>query len=363
MKIAIYGAGAIGRGILSGVLMENGFTVGLVDKDRYLVEKLRHEGEFPVITVRGSNVSESRIKVHDYLTLEDAPEFVSYADAIMICVGVDSYIEVLRSLSSDSPVICCENDIRLVEQTRKLHSRSNVGFMVSDVIAYSEDSDSESIPAIVVDPGRIFMWNNFGFEVEGIEKCDDISQYWNKKFFLHNTPHAIIGYVGKTVGLGDVPSAMGNPEIKSIICDALENLTKAVIEKGLIDEQIAATYAKNEINRWENPVLKDPLSRITRSAKRKLGGCERFFAPLELINSVGGNGLSVALGAACCAMDVIKKEGRIESASQICGNLIEKLSGLPSHSQVCRSVITLSENLADGASPISLWKEKKQSVI
>lgn len=363
MKIVICGAGAIGRGILAGVLVENGFTVVLIDKDRDLVGKLRQKGEFPVITVRGSNVSENRIKVHEYLTMEDAPESVKDADVVMICVGVDSYIEVLRSLPPDIPVICCENDIHLVEQTRKLCSYANLGFIVSDVIAYTEDSNSDSIPAIVVDPGRIFMWNNFSFEIEGIEKCDDISQYWNKKFFLHNTPHAIIGYVGKMVGLGDVYSAMGDPEIKSIICDALENLTKAVVEKGLVDEQIADTYAKNETKRWENPVLKDPFSRITRSPKRKLGSGERFFAPLELINSVGGNGLSIALGAACCVMDVIKKEGRVESASQICGNLIEKLSGLPRYSQVCQSVITLSESLADGASPISLWKEKKQSVI
>lgn len=357
MRVAIIGAGAIGRGVLAPLFMEGGCSIGLIDKDSALVRGLARDGAFSVMTVREGTCKGQTYRAEAYMVPEEASEYVASADAMAVCVGVDAAPEAVRALKSPPVVLCFENDIGLAAEFARLLPGARIGFGVPDVIAYSEVASEDAVARVVVDQGPIHV-SDVGLGLASIDWCDDIDYYWNRKAFLHNTPHAVLAFVSNMLKIAHVPDAMAVAGVRAIVDEALRELTAAVSAQGLVPAESAARYAQQESRRLQEPLVRDSIGRIARCPERKLGKRERFFRAIDLICSADGNPFTVELGAACCVLAVTRATAGAPLTEESCRASIARYSGLPEGAPACQRVGELAEALAEGASPLSLLADR-----
>ena len=93
---------------------------------------------------------------------------------------------------------------------------------------------------------------------------------------------------------------MNDSEIKKIVQGAMNEITSGLIISKFADKRFALEYKKKELKRFENKLLFDPISRVSRNPLRKLDKNNRL--PLALRVASFGNklpkNLSIGLIAA-----------------------------------------------------------------
>ncbi|MFQ5859898.1 MAG: hypothetical protein ACE5LU_30245, partial [Anaerolineae bacterium] len=189
--------------------------------------------------------------------------------------------------------------------------------------------------------------------IEGMIVANDYSAWIRRKLYIFSAGHATAAYLGYLKGYHYIHTAIRDPEIRAAVLAAM-----AEGQRGL-----AARYgpevAGDErdlldiVARFENAALNDPIVRVGRDPRRKLGAQDRLVGAARLAEKAGIRPVKLALAAAAAFCfynpadpSAIDLHRRIETAGL--GPVLQQISGLDPRWGLGRLVADVWLRLTDG---------------
>jgi mannitol-1-phosphate 5-dehydrogenase len=326
-KVVIFGAGATGRGHIGQLAYASGYRLVFVDKDESLVRELSASRRYTVRLV-GAKVHEVVIEDFTVLPLSDehavAGEIAS-ARLVLTAVLAENLPGVAKALSRgiirraelgiEAPlnVIACENMINgsttlrghvLEALDARYHDylRAHVGFpnaMISRVVPAPKADrlllEAEDYNEWPVDRGG-FLGEDPG--IQGLSLVDNLPALLERKLYMHNTGHAVCGYLAWLKGYEVMCEAIMDPWIQAVVRGAMNESGEALRRKHGFSQESIARYGEDFIPRVAGKLIIDPVSRVIRSPLRKVGRNERLIGPACMALDYGLVPKNLALGIA-----------------------------------------------------------------
>ena len=151
---------------------------------------------------------------------------------------------------------------------------------------------------------QIHLNDTFTRGVEVFQEKEDLYPFEEAKLYGHNAAHALLGYIGKILGLQQVFESLNVPGLVPFVRSAfLDESGKALIRKykgidPLFTDAGFRNYAEDLLERMTNPNLADSIDRVTRDTGRKLGWNDRLIGTMRLALEQDVQPIRYAFGAA-----------------------------------------------------------------
>ena len=222
-------------------------------------------------------------------------------------------------------IIVCENVKKAAATFRRMvgehlpadHQQQvleNVGF-VDTVIARMVPPPTPEMRAqdpslIVVEPYKELPVDRSGFvgpipEIVGMEPCDRIALYTDRKLYLHNCGHAMLAYLGYQRGHEYGYQALEDPVVRPLLKAMLAESKAGIIAAHGVEAQWLEPHIADIIRRMANRALGDTTFRLARDPLRKLGPEDRLVGAARLAERAGvvPKALSWGIAAGYCFDD------------------------------------------------------------
>ena len=391
MKYAVqFGAGNIGRGFMGQLFWEANYKTIFIEKNKDIVKYINTRKKYPLKLLDAYTRKEIDLIIDNIESLwankiEDISSAISRADIIGTAVGVEvleiiaPYIAAgikIRIKKNPRPVdiYLCENTLEAykilknavfskLESEVKNWTDRNVGFVgmvVARMVPPPSDRFGIKDPLFVVADS----YHKLSFDgkniragvpnIEGMEPVNNFKAEFERKLFTHNLAHAALGYLGYLKNYTYVHEPFDDSFIKRIYDGALDETTKALINKYPQDIELEGqkVIRKDVEIRFSNPMIMDTVFRVARDPIRKLGPNDRLIgsAKLCLENEVFPENIAYVCGAAFNydyrgdniagdLRNMIKKNG-IEKT-------VEKISGVDSRGDFGKKIISSYYNIRE----------------
>ncbi len=336
----MFGAGCVGRGFLGQLLNESGYTLTFVEIDEPLIEALNARRAYTLRLVEND--------WHEDLTIPLERTLYSRADETLVtalaktslvttAVGVRSLPDIApliaagvvrraeRDVTAPLNVLICENmqDASATFRTMvmahiptPLHAfaDAHVGFV--DVVigrtipkpppAMRAREDSRmDCSFIIADAYKKLPVNRPRFvgplpEIVGLIPTDNFTAYIERKLYLHNCGHAILGYLGYPRGHRFSYEAFADPAIRAMLERAFTEVRAGFVGVYAMNAAELDDYIAELHKNFANRALADTVARLARDPLRKLGPKERLVGAARLVEKAGitPDALSLAIAAA-----------------------------------------------------------------
>lgn len=308
--LVLFGAGMTGRGQIAQLAFEDGWDLSLIEKDKALVELLRHAGEYKVHLL-SKNPREVTIHGFKIFHIDDTEEIyasIRQADLIVTSVLEPNLPDVARILAPaliarvntgirlPVNIIAAEN---MGDSSSRL--RNYVWQQLPDpwkqeinhVTGFPNSMISRVVP-IADDPLKIITEEYSEWTADRLERLGEppslTGLVWVpnqtarlfRKLYIHNTGHFICGSLGWLANYHFIHEAAQDPDIMAHIRAAIEESGEAVsLEYGFSREDVKA-YEEHLLSRLIISALADDIRRVIRHPVRKLGKDERLIGPIRL---------------------------------------------------------------------------------
>ena len=285
-KIAIFGAGAIGRGFIAPLFHSEKYEIDFIDSNEELVKELNLKKEYILGVTSNKKYIFKTITFNKAYCIKENINIKKY-DIAFSCVGPQQCFENVEYYKKAKILISCENDWESVPKLKKLTSNKNIFFSIPDVItsntAPKKLLDRDKLSIISEQGILVVEKNKFKFpkNIQVVNKVK-LNSHWICKMNIHNAPHAIAAYLGFLKKYKFIHQAMGNKKINKIVIGAIKEITKGIISCKLVDKKFANFYMKKEIKRFSNELLYDPISRVAREPLRKLAHDNRLIKSIHI---------------------------------------------------------------------------------
>ncbi|MCQ3802503.1 MAG: mannitol-1-phosphate 5-dehydrogenase [bacterium] len=299
-RVAVFGAGNIGRGLLGWLFGRAGWEVVFVDVFPELVDLINRECQYRVIEVGAEGSFTQLIEgVTAVNGLEDEAIAVT-ASAEVVCTAVGAGIldrvapTIAAALSRSDHrirnVLACENAdpnsallLQHVEGTMGARP-PGVGFPETLVDRMVPGSTGEGLD-VEVEARFDFKvakeaWIGEDPGVPGVELVGNLGLYRTRKLWLVNGLHAAGAFLGWHAGHQTVAQAVSDPSIRRRLEEIA--ITMAAVLSAQLEDWTAeelADYGRYNLQRFESTTLVDPIRRVARNPLRKLGPTERLVSP------------------------------------------------------------------------------------
>ncbi len=303
--IVIFGAGAIGRGMLGELADSAGLCPVFVEADAELGQRLQRAKGY-VVNLTGKMPAIRRVDYYDVLHSDESERI---AAAVAECVfaatavGGQNLIALapliassLKARSTPLNILVCENlsaaDTILaraliencVDANRFTCVRCSVERMVCKQ-AGSIDLLAESEQSLFVDARA---WKGPRIEIEGFNFSDNIDALYARKLFTNNAGQALLAYGGYRAGCRLIHQALEISEILRHLTEMLDIACRVLELQFGLDGEGLIRHADDLITwRFGNRALVDPISRVARNPLRKLGPKERLVGLIRLLQQYG----------------------------------------------------------------------------
>ena len=300
-RVAVFGAGNIGRGLLGWLFGRAGWEVVFLDVSAPLVDLLNREGEYRVIEVGNGSRSTRLIRGVRGVNSADADRAAaeaSRAEVVCTAVGVailDRVAPVVAAALSRSDsrirnVLACENADPNSGALRK-HVESLLGES-SPGVGFPETLVDRMVPGGSGDDLSVEVEARFDFKVSreewvgedpgiaGFTLVDNLALHRKRKLWLVNGLHAAAAFTGLRRGHETVAEAVSDPVIRERLDEITETMA-SVLSADSPDWQRdeLAEYGRYNLERFETTTLVDPIRRVARNPLTKLGPTERLVGP------------------------------------------------------------------------------------
>ncbi len=312
MKQAIiFGAGNIGRGFMGQLFSEAGYEVTFVDVDRPLLDALNGRGRYTIrlVTNEGSQeASVGPVRALHAGDLEAVAEAVSRAEIGATAVGAAVLKQIAPAVArgiarragrgSTAPfnLIVCENlhgaaaiFRGMVEAALPAEQHTfmaeHIGF-VDTVIArmvppLTPELRAQDPSLIVVEPYRELPVDRTGFlgelpPIAGMIPFAPFAFFTDRKLYVHNAGHAVLGYLGYLAGYEYAYQALADDEIYFQARGAMEESALALTRKYHPAPGALLANIEDLLHRFGNRALGDTVLRLGRDPIRKLGPSDRL---------------------------------------------------------------------------------------
>lgn len=334
-RIAVqFGAGNIGRGFTAQLFHESGYTVVFVEAVRTIVDAINRRGRYTIRVVGevAQDIEIDQIRALSSNDIEEVARAVAQAEVACTAVGVNVLRQVapslaqgiaLRAQQADAPplnILICENQLEadqlLHDAVREhlppeLHEylESHVGFVlcvVSRMVPVMTPAEKQADPlAIKVEAYKRLPVNARAIKGElppivGVEPVENFLGYVERKLFVHNAAHAILGYLGWHKGYTYVHEAMADAEIRKALDESMREVCHALIRKHGFSQEEMDEYLNDLYHRFQNSALGDTIVRVAREPERKLRPDDRLVGAARLLlqNGLEPKGFCTAIAAA-----------------------------------------------------------------
>lgn len=299
-RVAVFGAGNIGRGLLGWLFGRAGWEVIFVDVFPRLVDGINRAGQYRVIEVgpegRSTRLIEGVRAVNG--TADEAISATASAEVVCTAVGAGILDRVAPTVAAalsrrDSRirnVLACENadpnSALLLQHVQGVMGArpTGAGFPETLVDRMVPGSTGESLD-VEVEARFDFKvakesWIGRDPGVPGVELVGNLGLYRKRKLWLVNGLHAAGAFLGWHAGHETVAQAVSDPFIGRRL-EEIAITMAAVLSEQLEDwtEEELADYGRYNLQRFQSTALVDPVRRVARNPLRKLGPTERLVSP------------------------------------------------------------------------------------
>lgn len=285
LKILIYGAGAIGRGYLGPLLTKFDAELSFVDVNPAIVDHMKMNKAYRAAITKENGYEMVKVQLKDAFLLGEEKNIGRY-DIVFSCVGPNNCYDLAERFKKAKTVISCENDSSTSIKLRELSGNPHIYFGVPDVITSNTASEKlikEDPLTTVTEQGVLVLEKgNYDLPADILQlPLDELNMHWMCKLFIHNTPHAIVAYLGWLKGYTYIHEAMADDDIEKIVEGSIEEMTEGVIAAGYATEDFAHMYKAKELKRFRNKYLFDTILRVAREPLRKIDKKNRMILGLR----------------------------------------------------------------------------------
>ena len=318
-----FGAGNIGRGFIGQLLHEAGYSITFLDVNAELVDSLKNQDSYQVMET-GNNGAIHKINnftaLNSNTEFEAAVEVIAEANILTTSVGPNVLkflapllVAGLTARKSSTPlvVMACENAIRATDILRAeiaaidssiLGKAVYANTAVDRIVPPQKLGDNldvlvESFYEWVIDSSSL---NGNTPTIPGANFVSDLSPYLERKLFTVNTAHATLAYVGQQHNCTTIVQAVNNPQVTEVVARVLQETSQVLIRRHGFDPSAHSKYVQKTLERFADPQLDDPVSRVGREPTRKLARNDRLVGPAAYLAEWGvePTALLEAIGAA-----------------------------------------------------------------
>lgn len=378
MKVVVIGPGRIGCGFVGELARMSGYDIVFVGRDRAVVDHLNRLQRYEVRLVSRQEVRRAVVDGVRALCTDDpgVGEEIATADLVATAVGARNLPQVAPLIASglvrcqgSLTVLAFENlgvagaQIRDLVATHLpagfplgLHGFS--GALVGRAVTQRIGSPSGGNPLVFVgDPYSTFIVDGRDLHppvptMTGMVVGDDYLSWVHRKLYTFSAGHAATAYLGYLKGYHYIHTAIRDPEIRAAVLEAMREG-----QRGL-----AARYGRHVsgdesdlmdiLARFENAALNDPVWRVGRDPRRKLGAEDRLIGAGQLAQEAGVNpsALAMAAAAALCCCSCLDSSADLEHDVECegLGTTLSRVTGLDPSQGFGQVVANMWASLAQG---------------
>lgn len=304
-KVVVFGAGAIGRGLLADIAFNSAYRVIFVDAMGELVDKLvkgkvycvHLEGKSPAHhtiggyrALRADNINDISNEIADCAFVTTSVGGANLgAVAELIAVGLAKRKDVLN-------ILICENwpkaDHILADMLlNKGCDRKSFTCIPCSVERMAKSMES-SLDVIVESGQSLYAdetyWIGKRPKIDELLFCKNVEAYYKRKLFTNNAGHVLLAYRGHLSGCQFLYEALEIQEIRQNLIDLLNAASQILIK----DYNFTKADMEHHIDdlicwRFSNRKLADTVKRVARDPLRKLGTEERLVALARCLEKHG----------------------------------------------------------------------------
>lgn len=334
-KFVMYGAGNIGRGFIGQLFSENGYSVGFVDINKEVINRLNTDKEYPVDVVSSGGTEERIVKNAygiDGTDNELVSEEIASADIMATAIGVNVLKFIAKPIAlglkkrferNAKPfnIIICENLIGADEFLKRLikeqipeyaeRVEKEIGFVEASigrmVPVVTEDKKQGNPLRVYVEPYNILPVDKAAFKGE-IPKLNNLypfapfNLFIERKLFMHNMSHATCAYLGYLRNYTYIYEAIADFDIQYVAYKALVQSAVAVAKENGVEIDGLLAHAENLLYRFTNKALGDTVERVGKDTIRKLSENDRLIGAIKLAEKHNVSCTSLCIGVAAAMM-------------------------------------------------------------
>jgi len=326
-EIMIIGAGGIGLALLGPKLHLAGKALLFIDSDLKVVQNLEAKGMYQIRRVGSAGhhppaaISRLAAMHLDANTEDDIASLAVRVDVAFTAVGTQ-HVEELASLvikmakyryafyiSAPLNLVLCENFPvgddpvsplrKKIKHLLELESPDFAAYFdqtvglaaaMDEAIVPAPDPTFSAPIAVEAEPAPVFVdtrawkrlaateypsWPGIRFEVpfEGLHR---------RKLWVHNLAHAVIAFLGHFAGYIEMSEAVQDQEIFELAKQSAQTVAQSLYNDWIYqDHYEPEQYVNWLLERYYNPELADPISRVCRDPERKLGQFDRFIGAVN----------------------------------------------------------------------------------
>lgn len=311
-----FGAGNIGRGFIGQLLHQANYELTFLDVNEEVVSELKKQSSYQVIE---TGVGAKTHTISNFTALNSNTEFdeaakvIASAQVLTTSVGPNILkflapliVAGLELRDSDEPLVimACENAIRATDIVKAELAAIDSSVLSKAVFANTAvdrivppqkeglglDVLVEAFSEWVIDSSEL---GNSKPNIPGAEFVSDLAPFIERKLFTVNTGHATLAYVGQQHGANTIVEATKIAEVKEVMLGALAETSQVLISRHGFDEANHQKYVTKTFERFTNPDLDDPVTRVGREPARKLARNDRLVGPAAYLAELGGNPVSL----------------------------------------------------------------------
>ncbi len=311
----MYGAGNIGRGFIGQLFSNSGYSVGFIDINKQVVDRLNADKKYPVDVVSGDNLDEQTVLNAygiDGNDIELVSEEIANADIMATAIGVNVLKFIAKPIAMGLKkrfergakpfnIIICENLIGadgflkglIKEQIPEYENRveNEIGFVEASigrmVPVLPEEKKMGNPLRVYVEPYNILPVDKDAFkgeipEIKNLYPFSPFNLFIQRKLFMHNMSHATTAYLGYQRSYEFIYEAMEDVDIRLVAYKALTQSALAVSKENGVEIDGLLSHADNLIYRFTNVALGDTVERVGKDTMRKLSFNDRLIGAINL---------------------------------------------------------------------------------
>lgn len=386
MNVIVLGAGRIGRGFVTQIMLLNGVKITYFDAMEEMVEKLNSVKEYTIHVLGHPELDIIHKDYHAY-SIENIEQLANEwekADFIFTAVGGKNMKSVGKTIAKAfkklisnngvhiSNIMTCENwvdpakDLKnsILEDLTDLEQQifeKNIGVGENVILCTGTGSPD---PSKVVNEMDTWI-QNFPYLPMEKEAIKGELPHWNyvdfvehfgnlltQKLYTNNTSCGSVAYLGTLLGKKYMAEASNDPVIEPIMDKVYDEINKALINGLGIDQESQYAFSKRAKEKYQDRDIVDLLSRIARDPLRKLGPNDRLIGPSKIALSVGVKPKAIAL---CTAAALFYYNSDDEASIQLkemrekkgIGYILENVCELKPQEELYQMILNSVKDLQD----------------